>query len=142
MSARTFVYRRLTTFLPLVALIGGPANPRVWAKKGMTSSIEQCPYIVYKMANSSDMELAEDTPVDRVYFQVWVHDFSDAETADYMRIDEVVKQVRAAFHLLGSAEESIWQTRWLETSQDLNDDTLNTVFRYVRFEMIKRETTS
>lgn len=108
----------------------------------MTTSIEACPYIVYKMANSSDVELAEDTPIDRIYFQVWVHDFADAETADYMRIDEVVKQVRAAFRLLGSAEENIWTIRWLETSQDLNDDTLNTVFRYVRFEMIKKESSS
>lgn len=142
MTARTFIYSQLTTFAPLIALIGGSPNPRVFAKKTMTSSIEDCPYIVYKLGNSTNEEFSEADgapEIDRQYLQVWVHDFHDGETGDYMAIDSVLTQVRAALTGQSSAADGIWTIRYLETSQDLNDDTLNTLFRYARFQIIKKE---
>lgn len=141
MSARTFVYQTLINNEALRSILGGD-NPRVFAKKTMTSLVEDTPYIVYKLGNSTDMGVAEDTPVDNQFFQVWVHDFHDAETADYLRIDEVCRLVREAFFLRGSGADGVWVAEYLETSQDLNDDTLNTVFRYLRFRMVKKEITS
>jgi hypothetical protein len=132
LSIRTWVYGKLTEEVPLV-------EGRVFAKKTMTSSVEDTPYIVYKLGNSSPEQLSETIDPDWQYFQVWVHDYEDPDTADYMRIDAVLAQVRAAFRNASSAEEGIIQTVYLETSQDLNDETLNTVMKYSRFQLVKEQ---
>lgn len=138
MTARTFVYRRLTTYQPLADLIGGLDNPRVWAKKSMTSSVEECPFIVYKLGYAANEDLSEVDTWERQFFQVWIHDYDDQKgVADYMRIDAIAKEVKATFKLAGSIEDGVLMARYLETSQDLNDETLSTVFRYLRFQLIK-----
>lgn len=138
MTARTFVYSCLVGSTELCELIGGIENPRVFAKKSMTSSVEDHPYIVYKMGNSTAEGLSERDDPERQYFQVWVHDYSDGQTADYARIDSVIRAVKHAL-AVDPAAPGLWMINFLETSQDLNDDTLNTVFRYLRFQIIKRE---
>lgn len=136
MTARTAVYQALANDTdPEYRALIGEDNPRVFAKKSMTSSIEGTPYLVYKMGNSSAELLSEERDAERQFFQVWVHDFHDGETADYMRIDEVVKHVKRILTKLNG--QGIWTVTFLETSQDLNDETLNTLFRYLRFQMIK-----
>lgn len=138
MSARTFIYQTLAQTPGITDHVGGAINPRIFAKKTMTSSIENTPYIVYKLGNET-VELAnEQFEASRQFFQVWVHDFMDTVTADYAKIDEVILAIRAAFWLKNSASENIWTTEWVETSQDLDDDTLQTVFKYVRFQLVRR----
>lgn len=139
MTARHFVYGTLTGTPAITDLIGGATDPRVFAKKSMTSSKEQCPYVVYKLGNETSEEFSEDRDISRQFVQIWVHDFSDGETADYDEIDKVLKAIRQTFFNLNSASNRVWTTRYLETSQDLNDETLNTVFRYMRFQIIKEE---
>lgn len=137
MKARHFIWHTLNT--PAVqALVGGPGDPRIFAKKTMTSSKENHPYIVYKLGNDSDEDFSEDTSITRQFFQVWVHDYFDGDTADYDRIDDVITQVKRAFKNAGGVQ-GIWTTRFLETSQDLNDETLNTIFRYARFQLIRED---
>lgn len=138
MTKRTWVYERLTTFTPLTDLIGD-AEPRVFAKKSMTSAIEDCPYLVYKLGYSAAEELSEDTDAGRQFIQIWVHDFADEHVGDYLKIDEVIRQIKAAFYLQTSPADGIIAVRYLETSQDLNDETLNTVFKYVRFQLVTTE---
>jgi len=138
MTARTFIYGRMVADTELCQLIGGTDNPRIFAKKSMTSSVEDTPYIVYKMGNSTAEGLSERDDPERQYFQVWVHDYADSETADYAKIDEVITAVKRAL-LVDGNEPGLWMINFLETSQDLNDDTLNTVFRYLRFQIIKKE---
>jgi hypothetical protein len=138
LTARSFVYKTLIGYPGVTSLVGGMTNPRVWAKKTLTSSIEECPYIVYKLGNDTSEPLAETEPMTRQFFQVWVHDFHDAEVGDYEKIDEIIKQVGRAFYLRNSAPDGIFATEFLETSQDLNDETLNTLFRYSRFNLIRK----
>lgn len=135
MTVRTWVYQQLTTFPGLVALI----DDRTYAKKSMTSAMEQHPYIVYKLGHRADEGLSEDGSIARQFIQVFVHDYSDGEVADYMGIDEVLAQVKAALHLGESAEDGVIMAKYLETSQDLNDETLNTVMKYARFQLITKE---
>jgi hypothetical protein len=125
-------------FQPLTDLIGG-GNPRIFAKKSMQTANETHPYLVYKLGNSTAENLSEDTDIDRQFFQVWVHDYHSQDIADYAKIDDVIKQLKAAFRLAGSKADGVWTTIYLETSQDLNDETLGTIFRYVRFQLIKKE---
>ncbi len=137
MTARSYVYTRMVSSPELCDLIGGSDNPRIFAKKSMTSSVVDTPYIVYKMGNSTAEALSEEDDPERQYFQIWVHDYEDHETADYALIDEVIREVKRAFKT-DPKEPGLWMVNFLETSQDLNDDTLNTVFRYLRFQLIKR----
>lgn len=137
-TARKFIYGTLVNYMPLLELVG-EADPRIFAKKSMTSATELYPFIVYKLGNDTSEGLAEDQTISRQFFQVWVHDKHDRETGDYERIDNVIKKVKEAFKLAGSASHKVWTTLYLETSQDLNDDTMNTLFRYIRFQLIKED---
>jgi hypothetical protein len=132
MTVRTWLYGLLSNDQDLFDLVGD----RIFAKKSLKSSVELHPYIVYKIGNDTSEDLAEDQTAHRQFFQVWVHDYSDADTADYMRIDEVVAAVKRALFLASSAEYNVLGVTFLETSQDLNDETLGTVFRYLRFQAI------
>jgi prenyltransferase beta subunit len=138
-TARHFIYGTLTGTASITDLVGGPTNPRVFAKKTMTSSKEECPYVVYKLGNESAEEFSEERDISRQFVQIWVHDFNDGVTADYDKIDAVILEIRKAFQNKNSAVHKVWSTRFLETSQDLNDDTLNTVFRYIRLQVIKED---
>jgi len=132
MTVRTWIYGQLITLDELV-------GDRVFAKKTMTSSIEQHPYIVYSLGYNANEDLAEDTDVTRQFIQVFVHDFNDGDNADYMRIDQVIHAIKQVFHLKNSAEDGVIAIQYVETSQDLNDETLNTVFKYARFQLTTKE---
>jgi hypothetical protein len=111
----------------------------VFAKKSMTSNVEEHPFIVYKLGNSTGEALSEEVDADRQFLQIFVHDYADVETADYIVIDSVLAEIRAALHQASSAEDGVIAALYLETSQDLNDETLNTVMRYIRFQLIVKE---
>lgn len=132
MTVRTWVYSRLVERVTRV-------NARVFAKKSMTSSKEAHPFIVYKLGYNASEELAEDADVNRQFIQIFVHDYSDGENGDYVLIDEVIRDVKAAFSLANSPGDGVIAVRYLETSQDMNDETLNTVMKYVRFQIIVKE---
>ena len=136
MSARTFIYGLLTaTGTPLHTLVEG----RVFAKKSMKSSVEEHPFLVYKLGNETWEELSEESLASRQFFQVWVHDFSDQAVADYMLIDEVIRALKQQLVNASSAADGVITIRFLEVSQDLNDETLNTVMKYVRFQAVLGE---
>jgi hypothetical protein len=80
------------------------------------------------------MRLAEqDVAPHLQFFQVYVHD----EPADYVQIDMMVSLVIAAFKYAEySVANRIITTRYLETSRDLDDAVLATIFRYVRFQFV------
>lgn len=134
MTARTWLYGQLSTIpLPYTA------HERVFAKKSMSSAKEDHPYVVFKLGNDTNEELAETVDAHRQYFQVWVHDYTDTKVGDYGRIDDIIRELKARFSGAGSSLDGIITTRYLETSQDLDDNTLGTVFKYIRFQFIMKE---
>ena len=139
MTARTFIYRTLVNNPGVTSLVGGAANPRVFAKKTMTSAVEEMPFIVYKLGVESNLDIAEDERLVRQYLQVWVHDVDSEDHADYMRIDEVLSAVKESLHLASSISDGVISSEFIETSQDFNDDTLNTLFKYSRFTLIRND---
>ena len=136
MTARTLIYKTLKS-IPSIGLLGGVDDPRIFAKKTMTSANEEHPFLVYKLGVDANLDLAEDMRVTRQYFQVWCHDEDSDAHADYMRIDTILKEIKEAFHLLNSAVDKVYTCEFIETSQDFNDDTLNTLFKYSRFNLIR-----
>lgn len=143
MTIRTWLYSQLTNDYDLSQLIG-ESNPRVFAKKSMTSSKEDCPFLVYKLGYQTRIDLAEEMPENldpgTQYIQVWIHDYTDTETASYVRIDEVQRLVKKVLHNKSSKDDGVILCKYLETSQDLNDETLGTVNRYMRFQITYKET--
>lgn len=132
MTIRTWVYDQLRlTSLP------HDAHTRVFPKRSMRSAVEDHPFIVYKLGNESDMGLSETSTAAQQYFQIYVHDFSDVETGDYMKIDDVVAAIKARLTTASSSGDGIIEVKYLETSQDLNDETLSTVFKYIRFVAVR-----
>lgn len=128
MSVRTWLYNLLTSTPALQVLV----EDRVFAKRTMTSSVESTPYIVYKLGQDTDEQLSEESSAHRQYFQIWVHDYSDLESADYMVIDEVLEVLKVLLKNASSPADRVLSVQVLETSQDLNDETLGTVFKYLR----------
>ena len=134
MTVRTWLYGRLMD--PSLTNLRALVDDRVFAKKSMKSSVEEHPYIVYKMGNKTDDATSETIRPYRQYFQIYVHDYKDGEGGDYTQIDLVLKEIEQALVNQQSPEHEIIQVIYLETSQDLDDETLNTVFRYARFQAI------
>jgi len=65
---------------------------------------------------------------------VWVHD----DPGSYLFIDAALKALRTAFREQGN-DNNIYQTRWLEDSEDLSDDARGTIVKYSRYELIHTE---
>lgn len=140
MTARVFVYQSMATDPDIVALVGGLENPRIFAKKSMTSSIEEHPYIVYKLGYSTDTLITgeDEEVVENQFVQIWVHDYTDEKSGDYTKIDTIIGLLKKRFHNAYSVADGVFGMDYLETSQDLNDETLNTVFKYARFQLKKK----
>lgn len=138
MTAREFIYSTLLT-IPSIDELGGLDDPRIFSKKSMTSAYEDHPFVVFKLGVDSNMDLSEDTRMTRQYFQIWCHDATEDDNSDYMRIDKILSEIKDVFQVAGSAEHKVFSTSFLETSQDFNDDTLNTIFKYNRFNLFKND---
>lgn len=140
MTARTVLYNLLCTHPYLTPMIVGlDGEPRVFAKKSMNSAVEDYPFIVYKFGNNTSEDLSEDTEVSRQFVQIFIYDYSDTEAADYENIDGIIFRIKLALKNFVSPDDGIIRARYLETSQDLNDETLNAVMKYVRFQLVMKE---
>lgn len=133
MSARTWLYSRLKT------LSSHEVGQRVFAKKSMTSANEVYPFLVYKFGQNSSEGFSESIEPTRQFLQIFVHDYADAHSGDYLRIDDVLAELKRTLGNQSSAGDGVITARYLETSQDLNDETLNTVMKYIRFQLILLE---
>jgi hypothetical protein len=68
------------------------------------------------------------------YFQIWAHD----DPGDYHVIDLVLAEVKKAL-LSAAREPGFYEFRYLETSEDMEDDAMSTLVRYCRYQAITRE---
>lgn len=134
MSFRTWLYATLID--PDNTELQDYINQRVFPKKSMKSSREDHPYLIYKLGNNTAEGISEEADPSRQFFQIYVEDYSDTEAADYIQIDEIIEVLKKTLKNASDADAELIGLRYLETSQDLNDETLGTVFKYVRFQAI------
>jgi len=134
MTFREWLYARLTdpTATDLRALVGD----RVFAKKSMTSSSEDHPFLVYKLGNDTSEGLSEGNSPHRQFFTIYVHDESNENGGDYTKVDAIVKLLKELLKNANAPAADLMYIVYLETSQDLDDASLNTVFKYIRFQAI------
>jgi len=130
MGRRTWLVNTLGSSAPLVTFI--PINRMLQGESLVTAQIAK-PFLVYRFGNRTNEALSEELPeVTRQFFSVYLHDVP----ADYSRIDEMEMALIHALNLSRSAEQGIITTQYLETSRDLDDQALGTIYRYVRFQLI------
>lgn len=133
MGVRQHVFNVLTQDPSLSAIF---ANRVSSGESLMTAQIAK-PYIVYRMGNDTDEGMFDDPDVpsrpNRQFFMVYIHD----ERPDYTGIDTYCQLVKNAFRLnpKSPSDNVVWTT-FLEQSADFDDVTLDTVFRYLRFQAV------
>lgn len=114
----------LLDFMPIERMLQGESL--------LTAQLEK-PFLVYRFGNRTNEDLAEDMPeVGRQFVSIYLHDVP----ADYSRIDQMEMAVIHGLNLAKSASEGIITARYLETSRDLDDQALKTIYRYLRFQLI------
>lgn len=132
MSIRSFVTTVLKTDTALQPIFAG----RVLAGQSLMTAQTAKPYLVTKFMNDLD-EGFDDPDVDarphRQFFMIYVH----GERPSYVDLDVWCGLVKNAFRLrqTSPADRITWIT-FLEQSADFDDVTLDTVFRYLRFQAV------
>jgi hypothetical protein len=137
---RAWLFDRLTTSAALHAWAGVPDTAamldRVTARRGKETINLPKPFLIYGLGNDTNEQLgdptADDVQAHRQFFQVWLHDSGPS----YSLVDDGVKLVKDLLQGASSPTHKIITVNWLETSQEFNNETYNTIFRYVRFQAI------
>lgn len=129
-DVRAWVHNRLSTDTALTAVIGG----RVSQQGAVLSAQTVKPYLVHHFGNNTDegMYDEDNRKPNRQFLQVFVH----TDQGDYGPLDDIIPLVKAALTNLADKPEELIHVQYLETSQDLQDDLLQTYFRYIRFQLI------
>lgn len=128
---RQWVYEVMTGSSALTALV---PSTLILPGKAMHVVPKTKPFIVYREGNSSPDNVVP--AARRQYFTVYIHD--DADPGDYMKIDEIERLLIELFNNApGDPALHIVGAKWLETSADGDDKEMETILRYVRFQVIK-----
>jgi hypothetical protein len=132
-QVRTWVHSRLSTDSDLSTITAD----RVWQQGGILSSQEVKPYLVHHFGNNTDEGMADEDSFqpNRQFLQVFIH----CNQGDYGPIDDIMPLVKKALASLEGRPKALIAIQYLETSQDLQDDLLQTYFRYMRFQLILSE---
>jgi hypothetical protein len=136
---RVFLFDTLAGSTDLQAKLGftsdaASARAKIKPRESASNINIVKPYLVYGIGNATNEDLAEDTDHEayRQFFQIWVHD----EGGSYQLIDDTLEILKNL--LVGQTDPSskVSGIRWLENSQEFSNETLNTIFRYARFQAI------
>lgn len=135
---RAWLYDQLTGSTLLRSRLGGVEGikDRVIPRYSEDDINTPKPFLMYGLGNATSFELsdstANDSATERQFFQIWVHD----EGGSFENIDDIyIPEVKAC--LVGKSPRGYLTIGYLETSAEFNNDTYNTIFRYLRFEAIK-----
>lgn len=135
---RAWLYDRLTTDPNLWPYLGGEFDiqRRVMPRRSQENILGPRPFIIYGLGNTSNEQLGDSTAQDheayRQFFQIWIHD----EGGSYFDIDDIVEVVKKRLEGASDPISHLTTVIWLETSQEFNNETYNTLFRYIRFQGI------
>jgi len=139
---RIWLYDTLVADAPLRTLLGvelidtATMMKRIKPRQSETSipPNEDIPFLVIGLGNETNEGLAEadDHITERQFFSIWIHD----RGGDYTLIDQIIDRVKKIFREAFSVEYQVTMVTYLETSQEFENQTYNTLFRYVRFQAI------
>lgn len=129
---RTWFYNKMMGNVSLVAALPGGVHETT----AILKTPDQKPFLIYRSTSVNSTLRGDDQ--DRAMqegFMVFIHDVA----GDYLRVDGIIEQVRQLFRDANAGgDTAIISVTWLETSEDLRDDDLGTIFRYSRFQVNRR----
>lgn len=129
---RTWLNNTLKNDTQLTTMLTGGVHQG----ESMTSANVVKPFLVYTIGNATDEQLSEEPEgPERQFFQIYIHD----EGADYQQIDDIIARVKTLLRNARDPESGIITVIYLETSRDLDDGTMGTILRYIRFVAIKEK---
>lgn len=128
---RSIVYPTLSTYAPLLAVVGDDANgdPNIHQASSLTVTPPR-PFVTFRM--HTDFPLRPRGTGAREYIQLWAHD----DPGDYTRIDDILSHCRDALEAAAHSGTFL-EARWIETGVDLKDDVMHTITRYMRFQLTR-----
>lgn len=139
---RIWLYDLLVSDVPLRTLLGVEATDqttmmrRIKPRQSETSipTNADIPFLVIGLGNETNEGLGEanDHVAERQFFSIWVHD----RGGDYTKIDQIIARVKAILREASSPAYMVTMVNYLETSQEFENQTYNTLFRYIRFQAI------
>lgn len=129
-AVRAWVHGRLTNHTELAAVVGG----RVWQQGAILTAQAGKPYLVHHFGNNTDEGMYDEDNLQpsRQFLQIFLH----TDQGDFGPIDDLIPLVKAALSSRDDRPAELIHVQYLETSQDLTDDLLQTYFRYMRFQLI------
>lgn len=129
-AVRAWIHTRLTTYAGLAAIVNG----RVWQQGAILTAQSGKPYLVHHFGNNTDEGMYDEDNFQpsRQFLQIFIH----CEQGDYGPIDDIIPLVKAALMSREGRPAELIHVQYLETSQDLQDDLLQTYFRYMRLQLI------
>lgn len=131
---RTWVHQTLSTDADLVAEV----VDRVFQQGSLLTAQQLKPYLVHHFGNQTDEGMSDEIldegsyQPNRQFLQIFIH----VDQGDYGPIDDLIPLVKKALSRIDNKPSELIAVRYLETSQDLQDDLLQTHFRYMRFQLI------
>jgi hypothetical protein len=132
-AVRAWVHSRLRDDPALVAIVAG----RVTQQGAILSAQGIKPYLVHHFGNNTDEGMYDEDNLkpSRQFLQIFIHCIQ----GDYGPIDEIVPLIKVALASHENRPDNLISIQYLETSQDLQDDQLQSFFRYMRFQLITSE---
>lgn len=91
------------------------------------------PFVVHHLGNNTSDRMSDEYSPHRQFVTIYVHD----EGRSYIRIDAILARLKELLdNAPGSAADGVITAHYLETSQDLEDDQMGTIVRYIRFQLV------
>jgi hypothetical protein len=130
---REWLYQQMLLVQPSVF------GERVYEGESLTTTPRVKPFMTYNIGNSTDEQLSDEPRgPERQFFQIYIHD----EGGDYTQIDDAVLALRQQLEGASDPNSGIVHVYYLETSRDLDDSTMGTILRYVRFQAVRTRSTT
>lgn len=129
-NVRAWVQHRLATDPGLLPVVAG----RVMQQGAIISAQATKPYLVHHFGNATDERMADEDNFrpNRQFVQIYIH----VPQGDYGAVDDLAVLVKTALLSKAGAPPELVAVQYLESSQDLQDDILQTYFRYLRYQLI------
>lgn len=137
MGLKTWFYDLATNDTDLVTFF----SKQIFPLESLSSSrVEHFPYVMYGLGLDEPENLAEeDDTISRQILRIWVHDNRPAAGASYKKVNEGIALLKQKLKNQRSPANGLILLRYQSTSEELSDEALKTVFRYIDFEAVMGE---
>jgi len=131
MSTRSWLYQRMVASAPLVSLLPGGIHQTT----SLNTAPHQKPFTMYRQ--TSDVSTLRGDGQERIRsngYMIFVHDVP----GDYLKIDEILEQMKLLFQDTVDQANGVAKSLWLETSEDVRDDDMGTIMKFARIQVVHK----